>query len=375
MTVLSPFPIEKPPKNYTSIDISEMRQQFERRLDALFTRENMQMNLFSKFKFLYQNSLIMTNITLQHPEMKKLVKSGDNYDLIILDIFLTDALLGLSTVFNCPVIAVSANGPHTWVNRFLGSSRIASYLPHMNTDLNAPMNLGRRLENAIFYFIENILLQIFHIPQQEQLFNQVFTNSWKTFKEIRENSVAVSLVNPHFSYSFPKPFLPNAIEVAGMQINEDELKPLPEDIKEFIESSLHGIIYFSLGNINPSMMDNAKKQELVRVLSSLQYKTIWRLDDNSLQVDTNKIMIRKWLPQYGILGHSNTKLFITHAGLHSYTEAIHFAKNMIAVPIFGDQVQNAKIIARAKQGIHLSYSNFTGKSLTWAIEEISSNSM
>lgn len=373
---MSPFPTENSPDNYTTIDISDMRKLLEGRVNSLFTRESMQMNLISKFKTLYKNTLVMTNFTLQHPEMKKLLSSGQKYDLIILDLFLTDALLGLSTVFNCPVVALSANGPHTWVNDVLGSPRPASYVPHMYTDFNTRMNLGKRLENEFFYFIEKMLMKIYHLPQQEELFNQVFPNSKQSFDDVRENSVAIALVNSHFSISFPKPFLPNTIEVAGMQINEAVLKPLPDDIREFIESSEHGVIYFSLGgNVKVSQIDVEKKNDLIKALSSLKQKTIWKNDEDSLNVDPKKIMVRKWLPQYEILGHNNTKLFITHAGLLSVTEAIHFSKPVIAVPIFGDQPQNAKKCANEKYGIHLDYFNFTGESITWAINEILSNPM
>lgn len=373
---MSPFPLESPPENYTTIDISELTKAFEGRVSALFTKDNMQMNMINKFKFLYQNTLIMTNFTLQHPEMKKLLKSNEQFDLIILDLFLTDALLGLSTVFNCPVVALSANGPHTWVNDLLGSPRPAAFVPHMYTDFTDRMNLGKRLENAFFYFLENILLNIYHLPPQEELFNEIFPNSKQSFNEVRKNSVAIALVNSHFSISFPKPFLPNTIEVAGMQINEAVLKPLPDDISEFIESAEHGVVYFSLGgNIKPSAMEEERKLDIVKALSSLKQKVIWKFDDESLSVDPKQFMIRKWLPQYEILGHSNTKIFITHAGLLSCTEAIYFGKNVIAVPIFGDQPQNAKKLARLKFGIHLEYFNFTGKSLTWAVEEILSNPM
>lgn len=371
---MSPFPMENPPENYTSIDISEMRNILEGRVDALFTKENMQMNLISKFKYLYKNTLTMTNFTLQHPEMKKLLKSEEKFDLIILDLFLTDALLGLSTVFDCPVVALSANGPHTWVNDLLGSPRPASFVPHMYTEFTDRMNLGKRLENQIFYFIEKLLLTIYHLPSQEELFNQVFPNSAKTFDEVRKSSIALALVNSHFSISFPKPFLPNTIEVAGMQINEAELKPLPHDIREFLDASEHGVIYFSLGgNVKTSAMDEERKSDLVAALSSLKQNVIWKYDDETLQVDTRKIMIRKWLPQSEILAHNNTKVFITHAGLLSCTEAVYFGKNVVAVPIFGDQPQNAKKLARANYGIHLDYFNFTGGSLSWAIDEILSN--
>lgn len=374
---MSPFPLENPPENYTSIDISEIKEAFEGAVDALFTKENMQMNLISKFKFLYKNTLFMTNFTLQHPEMKKLMKSNEKYDLIILDLFLTDALLGLSTVFdNAPIVALSANGPHEWVNELIGSPRPASYVPHMYTDFTDRMNLGKRLENQIFYVLETLLMKFYHLPPQEKLFNEIFPNSKLTFDEVRKKSVAIALVNSHFSISFPKPFLPNTIEVAGMQINDATMKPLPDDIREFIENSEHGIIYFSLGgNIKPSGMDDEKKRDIAAALLRLKQNVIWNFDDESLQVDPKKIMIRKWLPQYEILGHSNTKIFITHAGLLSCTEAIYFGKNVIAIPIFGDQPQNAKKLAKLNYGIHLDYFNFTGKSLTWAVDELLSNPM
>jgi glucuronosyltransferase len=373
---MSPFPMENPPENYFPIDISELNKIFDTRKSALFTKENMRMNVISKFKYTYTNTLVMTNFTLNHPEMKKLLKSNEKFDLIILDLFLTDALLGLSTVFNCPIVALSANGPHTWVNEVLGSPRPASFVPHMYTDFTDRMNLGKRLENSFFYFFETILLRLYHLPKQRELFEQVFPNSKQTFDEVRKSSVAIALVNSHFSISFPKPFLPNTIEVAGMQINEAKIKPLPEDIRNFIESAEHGVIYFSLGgNIKPSMMDDENKRNLVETLSNLKQKTIWKFDDDSLVVDPKKIMMRKWLPQYEILAHNNTKVFITHAGLLSCTEATYFGKPVIAVPIFGDQPQNAKKLANAKQGIYLEYFNFTGESVAWAVSEILSNPM
>lgn len=373
---MSPFPVENPPDNYKSIDISEMKIEFEERINSLFTEKSMRMDLISRFKILYQNTLAMTNFTLQHKEMKKLLRSEEKFDLIILDLFLTDALLGISTVFDCPIIALSANGPHTWVNDVLGSPRPASFVPHMFTDFTDRMNLGKRLENEIFYFIEWILMRIYHLPEQEKLFNEVFTNSAKSFDEVRQTSVAIALVNSHFSISFPKPFLPNTIEVAGMQINEAVLKPLPDDIRQFIEDSKDGIIYFSLGsNIKTSQMDPLKLQDITNALMRLKQNVIWKFDGTNLNVDPKKIMIRNWFPQYEILGHNNTKIFITHAGLLSCTEAIYFAKNVIAVPIFGDQPQNSKKMASANYGIYLDYFNFTGESVTWAVNEILSNPM
>lgn len=120
---------------------------------------------------------------------------------------------------------------------------------------------------------------------------------------------------------------------------KNETKPLPEDIKTFIESAEHGVVYFSLGgNLKPSAMDEQKKRDIYESLAKLKQKVIWKWDDESLEVDKSKFLIRKWLPQDDILAHDNVKLFVTHGGLLSCTESILKEKPVVGIPIFGDQM-------------------------------------
>lgn len=122
-------------------------------------------------------------------------------------------------------------------------------------------------------------------------------------------------------------------------------KPLPDDIKSFIESAKDGVVYFSLGgNLKPSKMKDEKKQAIIAALTKLKQKVIWKWDDESIKVDENKFMIRKWLPQDSILAHENVKLFVTHGGLLSCTESILRGQPIVGIPIFGDQLVSWKII-------------------------------
>jgi UDP:flavonoid glycosyltransferase YjiC (YdhE family) len=127
------------------------------------------------------------------------------------------------------------------------------------------------------------------------------------------------------------------IEIGGFHVKNDT-KPLPDDIKSFIESAKDGVIFFSLGgNLKPSKMKEEKKQAIVAALTKLKQKVIWKWDDESIKVDTKKFMIRKWFPQDDILAHDNVKLFVTHGGLLSCTESILRGKPIVGIPVFGDQ--------------------------------------
>lgn len=89
-----------------------------------------------------------------------------------------------------------------------------------------------------------------------------------------------------------------------------------------MEGAKEGVVYFSLGgNLKPSLMSPQKKKDILASLSKLKQKVIWKWDQE-LDVDKNKFLISKWLPQDDILAHPNVKLFVTHGGLLSCTESI-----------------------------------------------------
>jgi glucuronosyltransferase len=69
-------------------------------------------------------------------------------------------------------------------------------------------------------------------------------------------------------------------------------------------------------------MSAEKKQHIISALSKLKQKVIWKWDEEVVGVDKEQFMIRNWLPQDEILSHENVKLFVTHGGLLSATEAI-----------------------------------------------------
>ncbi|CAM0139281.1 unnamed protein product [Umbelopsis sp. WA50703] len=59
----------------------------------------------------------------------------------------------------------------------------------------------------------------------------------------------------------------------------------------------------------------------------------------------------KWAPQFAILSHPSTALFVTHGGANSIYEGLYTGTKMLVHPFFADQPLNAKRILAAGLGL------------------------
>jgi UDP:flavonoid glycosyltransferase YjiC (YdhE family) len=76
----------------------------------------------------------------------------------------------------------------------------------------------------------------------------------------------------------------------------------------------------------------------------------------------------EFLPQPAILPHVD--LVVTHGGNNTVTEAVHFGKPMIVLPLFWDQYDNAQRVAECGFGERLATYEFEDDELHGAIERL-----
>lgn len=75
------------------------------------------------------------------------------------------------------------------------------------------------------------------MPVQLEIYEQVFSNPFKPSLNFLAKIVSLILLNSHFSLNYPKPYVPNMIEVeGGMHINSKR-KLLPENIQQFLDNA------------------------------------------------------------------------------------------------------------------------------------------
>jgi len=66
-----------------------------------------------------------------------------------------------------------------------------------------------------------------------------------------------------------------------------------------------------------------KKYQLLfmNAFAQLKYKVVWKWEIGSMDDLPSNVKLSDWLPQQDLLAHPNVKLFITHGGFGSITEA------------------------------------------------------
>ncbi|KAL4718835.1 hypothetical protein ACJJTC_013057, partial [Scirpophaga incertulas] len=113
------------------------------------------------------------------------------------------------------------------------------------------------------------------------------------------------------------------------------------DVQKIMDDAKHGVIYFSMGSMMKSASFPATlKRDLIKMFAGLRETVLWKFEEEFTDLPKN-VHVFKWLPQLSVLGHPNCKLFITHAGILSISEAIHVGVPIISVPMYGDQFLNA----------------------------------
>ncbi|XP_055849521.1 UDP-glycosyltransferase UGT5-like [Episyrphus balteatus] len=367
VTVVSPYPAKKPIKNYRDVVTPNILEVWKARADNIIKIRDQ--TIMQAFMGIYDMGIEITNSTLEEPSLKQLMASGEKFDAVVCEVFVSEALFGLAEHFNAPLIGLSTFGATQWNTDLVGSPSPPSYVPNPFLPLTHEMSLSGRIFNLAVTTMEHVFFNNFYLPRQRDLFKKHFPNSKKGLDNIRKDTALV-LLNAHVSLGFPRPYMPNMIEVGGMHI-ERKQKPLPAEMKKFLDEAKDGAIFFSMGsNLKSTLLPAEKRDAILKTFKSLKQRVMWKFEDKNLPGKSDNVLISDWFPQQDILAHPNVKLFITHGGLLSTTESIFLGKPFIGVPMFGDQYLNMARAEAGGYGIMVDYNELTQETFSAAINKM-----
>jgi MGT family glycosyltransferase len=164
-------------------------------------------------------------------------------------------------------------------------------------------------------------------------------------------------------YTDARPLGPSWHRLDSSVRETDEAFELPAEIA----TGEGALIYFSLGSLGSADADLMRR--VIAVLADTPHRYIVSKGPLHEELELAPNMWgAEFLPQTSIL--PLVDLVITHGGNNTTTEALHFGKPLIALPLFWDQYDNAQRVDELGLGVRLDTYFFTDEQLKTAIEKL-----
>ncbi|KAJ6647865.1 UDP-glycosyltransferase UGT5 [Pseudolycoriella hygida] len=382
ITFFSQFSLREKHKNISEIRLAGVKESLaEKGLEEEnhLTARN-ERSKINSLTHLINRATALVDYTLDYPVLQDTLQKKDEYDLLIIDMYLTDALLGLAYYLDIPSVVLCSSGTNKWANEMVGNPHNPSYNPNQFLGFTDKMSIKQRLINSLVSAFEKITYNYMYLPAQEMVYRRVF-KAYLPDKNLPPliniiHNVSLVLVNTHPIFQYPRPIVPNMVQVGGLHINSDKSETIAAEIFDYIQAAPDGVIYISLGSqVKSHDLPSDQISAFVKVFKSYigKMRIIWKWENATLIDHPYNVIVGPTVPQQAILAHQNVKLFITNGGLMSLMEAVYFEKPVIVLPIFGDQDFNGAQVESNGYGRVLSLQNITEDSIQDAINEILTN--
>ncbi|XP_076178990.1 uncharacterized protein LOC143152577 [Ptiloglossa arizonensis] len=360
--------------NFVQIDVGGSYKVI-RRIDFIRYR----FEGISWINFLLRDMLPIANNFVEqvfnNTELKKLYApdSGVKFDVVLSEVLYMPGICAIAHRFKAPFIGLSSLGLVALNEHILGGIVLPSheYTWEMEANTGPDVSFWRRVKNFVTLWHSLHYTYTTLLTQQQELAEKYFGPDLPSVLDILKNT-SLMFVNQADSIAPARPKLANMITFSSSHIDENP-KPLPQDLKRFLDTASNGFIYFSLGsNAMSSDLPEDILQVFIDVFTKLPYRIVWKFE-TELAKKPDNVFISPWLSQQSILAHPNIKLFIYQGGLQSSEEAIHFTVPLLGLPVLADQdyqVNRMKALGVARV---LEITNVKRDELESAIHELINN--
>lgn len=221
VTVLSFFPQKTPVPNYTDISLLGVTPIF---VEALKFEYLKGMNSIKDFIAITTLGVQLCDSILSTPQVRSLVNTSRNVDLIIIETFNTDCFLGIVDAFKAPYIGISSSSYLPTLYPRLGSFDNPAYFPNLFFPYTSRMSFLQRVVNTAASTWMKIVRTHHFQPQERRALKKAL--GLEVNVESVARNMSLVLVNSHHSLQGSRPLPPGFVEVGGLHIPYS--KPLPQ---------------------------------------------------------------------------------------------------------------------------------------------------
>ncbi len=181
----------------------------------------------------------------------------------------------------------------------------------------------------------------------------------------RDNAANIYVYPEEADYVAARPLDPSWHRIdSSVRLTDDEYV-VPDQVADRPQGS--ALIYLSLGSLGGA--DVELMQTLADSLADSRHRFIVSKGPQADRISLADNMVgEQTLPQTKVI--PQVDLVITHGGNNTTTEALHFGKPMVLLPLFWDQYDNAQRMHELGFGIRLATYAHTPDELNGAIEKL-----
>ena len=175
----------------------------------------------------------LCHYVLQQDSIQKLIHSTDlHFDVVIVEAFINECFLGFTHKFQAPLIQVCPYGGGNAMADWVGSPNPYSYVPDEFIKYTDKMNFWERTDNTFVCLVKHVGRQLIHVPKQNVAMQKYFncTHNLPPVWEL-EYKTSLVLLNTHHSLSYPKPLMPNYVQVGGMHVKPPKKLPQVRNVR------------------------------------------------------------------------------------------------------------------------------------------------
>nr|AHY99684.1 UDP-glycosyltransferase 40U1 [Spodoptera littoralis] len=378
VTYITPFVYKNAPPNLRTIDVSS---NFDVWPAHLITIKSIieDPDAFANMNMMAFLVTTIMNHTYENEAVAALLNdSKEHFDAVIVEWIFNEAIGGIATIFDCPLIWMSSVEVHWKLLSLIDQPSNPAYSVDMTSSNQPPLSFTERVSELWTQIQISILSYFIFDKMQDETYQKYVVpaitkrgRDAPSFYEMKYNASLI-LANAYVSTAIPQTMPQSHKYIGGYHVDE-VVKPLLED-KKLIESSKDGVIYFSLGsNLKSKDLPEEIRVSLLKMFGTLKQTVLWKFEANMTDLPPN-VHILEWAPQQAILSHPKLAVFITHGGLLSTIESVHFGIPIIGIPVLADQHMNIKKAVRNGFALKVDLSYTMADQLKKAIIEVTSNS-
>ncbi|VEN46988.1 unnamed protein product [Callosobruchus maculatus] len=327
---------------------------------------------YSILRKLFENHYIIADAVFSDRRFIEVYNSSYvRFDVVVAESNISPIMYAVAAKFKVPLVGVYSFGVWMGLNHAIGNPHPLSLYPEIWSGSDGRMKFFERIRNTLYYIWTRYYLNFEALPKCDQIARKYLGNDIPYIQDIEKNMSLLLLTTNPILYE-PRPNVPTVISMEQMHIKP--VKPLPKDLKQFLDNAKEGVVYFSLGsNVKSINIPEKLRKVLIEAFAELPYKVLWKFEADDLPGKPENVLIGKWIPQQDVLAHPNVKVFVTQCGLQSVEEAVARGVPMVGMPFIADQTRNIQRLSEEGAAVGLEHTTLTKEEFKNAIFEVVNN--